>query len=464
MDWQPPRGMRDFYPEQMRFQNWLYGHWRETALRFGFEEYGGTILEQEELFVLKSGGEIVEQLFSFTDKGGRRVALRPEMTPTLARLIGARGNALAKPLKWFSIGPCFRYERMSRGRKREHVQWNLDIVGIPEVTAEAELLSAALEALAGMGLDERDVVVRVSHRGLLGAVLDALDVPEERRMEVFGIIDKRGKESDRVLKEMLGAAGLPAGTIALLFEMLEERDLGAFQGFLEEKGKERKAIGELMDLFGLLEDYGIRRACEFSPEIVRGLPYYTGIVFEAFDREGKFRALFGGGRYDRLMALFGAGDHPAAGLGFGDVVIRELLEDRGKLPDLSRRVDFFLIPFSRAERPPAVRTAREIRRGGFRADLLLSSRRLKGALKEAARVGARRAVLFLPDELAEGLFVVRDLASGREVRVEEKSFLKGPGRFLEALPEEGWGLDLLRLSRAFFFKVMIKRPDGQARS
>ena len=167
--------MRDFYPDQMRIRNWLFSRWRESATRCGFEEYSSSVVEQEELFVLKSGEEIVSQLFNFTDKGGRRVALRPEMTPTFARMIAAKGGALAKPLKWFSIAQCFRYERMSKGRKREHYQWNLDVVGVPEVTAEAELLAVALDAVEGLGLSPKDVVVRISHRGLMGAVLEGLE-------------------------------------------------------------------------------------------------------------------------------------------------------------------------------------------------------------------------------------------------------------------------------------------------
>lgn len=428
--------MRDFYPDQMRTRNWLFSRWRESATRYGFEEYSSSVVEQEELFVLKSGAEIVSQLFNFTDKGGRRVALRPEMTPTFARMIAARGGALAKPLKWFSIAQCFRYERMSKGRKREHYQWNLDVVGVPEVTAEAELLAVALDALERLGLSARDLVVRISHRGLLGSVLEGLGVPQEKWIEVFGVIDKRGKESEETLRRLIEALGIPQRTIRALFSILDEKTFEAFRALLEEKGLSAGPVEDLRTLFGYLEAYGIRDYCEFSPSIVRGLPYYTGIVFECFDREGRFRALFGGGRYDSLLELFGAGPLPSAGLGFGDVVIQEVLREKGLLPELSRKMDFFLIPFSQEERAETFRIVQQLRKQGFRSDVVLSARRLKGSLREAARLGAKRAVLLLPDEWEQGLLVLRDLDSGEEERVPGTQFLADPGRFLRDGPED----------------------------
>ena len=431
MQGSPPRGMRDFYPDQMRTRNWLFSRWSESALRYGFEEYTSSVVEQEELFVLKSGEEIVGQLFNFTDKGGRRLALRPEMTPTFARMIAAKGGALAKPLKWFSIAQCFRYERMSKGRKREHYQWNLDVVGVPEVTAEAELLAVALDALEGLGLSAEDVVVRISHRGLMGAVLEGLEIPQETWTGVFGIIDKRGKESDETLGKLMVAQGVPEATIRALFSLLEEKTFEPFHELLEQKALSTASVEDLQTLFGYLEAYGVRDYCEFSPSIVRGLPYYTGIVFECFDREGKFRAIFGGGRYDNLLELFGTGPLPSAGLGFGDVVIQEILQEKGLLPGLSRRIDFFLIPFSQEEMVKAIRTVQQLRKQGNYSDLVLNAKKLKGALREGARLRAKWVVLLLPDELKQGLLVLRDLESGQEERIPEERFLADPGRFLQ---------------------------------
>jgi histidyl-tRNA synthetase len=423
--------MRDFYPDQMRIRNWLFSRWRESATRCGFEEYSSSVVEQEELFVLKSGEEIVNQLFNFTDKGGRRVALRPEMTPTFARMIAAKGGALAKPLKWFSIAQCFRYERMSKGRKREHYQWNLDVVGVPEVTAEAELLAVALDALEGLGLSTKDVVVRISHRGLMGAVLEGLGVPQESWPGVFGVIDKRGKESDETLWKLLEAQGVPEAAIRALFSLLDVKTFDPFYELLEAKGLSTASVEDLRTLFGYLEAYGIRDYCEFSPSIVRGLPYYTGIVFECFDRDGEFRAVFGGGRYDNLLELFGAGPLPSAGLGFGDVVIQGILQGKGLLPGLARRIDFFLVPFSQEERTRAFRIVQQLRKQGFCSDLMLTAKKLKGALREGARLRAKRVLLLLPDELKQGLLVLRDLESGQEERIPEERFLADPGVFLQ---------------------------------
>jgi histidyl-tRNA synthetase len=425
----PPRGMRDFYPEDARIRNWIFSVWREIALRCGFEEYDSSVVEQEEIYIVKSGQEITGQLFNFVDKGGRRVSLRPEMTPTLARMIAAKGNALPKPIKWFTIAQCFRYERMARGRKREHYQWNLDIVGVPEVTAEAELIAAALSSLECVGLTKADIVVRISHRGLLGSVLKGLGVPADAWPEVFGVIDKRGKERDDNLWKQLLKIGISEAVLRKLFFLLDQQRIDLFASFLDEMGLSAAPLQDLQTLFSLLQGYGWQDCCEFAPSIVRGLPYYTGIVFECFDRQGTYRAIFGGGRYDNLLQNFSSENQPAAGLGFGDVVIRELLEQTEKLPCLPRSLDFFLIPFSEQERPQAVSFLQKIRRQGMAADILLTTKKLKNALREASRIQVRGVILFLPDELKEGMLVLRNLQTGIENRIEIDQFLQDPTRY-----------------------------------
>lgn len=431
----PPRGTRDFYPEQMEARNALFSVWREVAVSHGFVEYDSSILEHEDLYVVKSGQEILGQLYGFTDKSGRRVALRPEMTPSLARMIAARGAALPKPLKWFSIAQCFRYERMAKGRKREHYQWNLDIVGVLEVTAEAEVLAAALSALEKLGLGERDVVVRLSHRGLLVSLFRVLEIDEDLWPALFGLIDKRGKESEETLWKQLRQLSIPEVLLRDLWKLLDEKDLEVLGAFLEKGGGETDSAEDLGRLLALLDAYGIGRYCEICPSIVRGLPYYTGAVFECFDRAGRFRALFGGGRYDRLLGLFGAGDLPAVGLGFGDVVIQEMLQARGIRPWLPKRLDFYLIPYSEAERPDAIRAARILRSRGLATDLALSPRRLKTALRECGRLNPRRAVLFLPVELAEGRVVLKNMDAAREERIPLEAFLANPADFVQRAAE-----------------------------
>jgi histidyl-tRNA synthetase len=265
----------------------------------------------------------------------------------------------------------------------------------------------------------------------MGAVLEGLDIAQERWSGVFGIIDKRGKESEEKLRKLMEAQGVPEDTTRALFSLLEEKTFDPFFELLEQKGLPTSSVEDLRTLFGYLEAYGVRDYCEFSPSIVRGLPYYTGIVFECFDREGKFRAVFGGGRYDNLLELFGAGPLPSAGLGFGDVVIQEILQEKGLLPGFSRRIDFFLVPFSEEERTKAIRAVQQLRKQGFCSDLVMNAKKLKGALREGARLRAKRVVLLLPDELKQGLLVLRDLESGQEERIPEERFLADPGRFLQ---------------------------------
>jgi histidyl-tRNA synthetase len=354
-------------------------------------------------------------------------------------MISARGNAQPRPLKWFSIAQCFRYERMALGRKREHYQWNLDIVGVSEVTAEAELLAAAVDALERLGLTKEDIVVRVSHRRLLAAVLQGLEIEEDRWSRLLSVIDKRGKESEETVWRLLLELGVPEGELRRLLGLLGENQLDAFRRFLENQGIETRSVEEIRQLFEYLDTYGIRDFCEFCPSIVRGLPYYTGIVFECFDRRSKFRAVFGGGRYDNLLELFGAGSLPAVGLGFGDVVIQEILEARSAHPWPARRTDFFLIPYSEAERPLSIRVVQQLRKKGFVADLLLGSKKLKVALRESARSSPESVVLFLPEELARGFLVLRDMASGREQQVSVEAFLRDPRGFVVSSLEAGRG-------------------------
>ena len=413
----PPRGTRDFYPDDMRIRNWLFNTWREMALRYGFEEYDGPVLESEELYIQKSGEEILSQLYNFVDKGGRRVALRPEMTPTMARMIGAKGGGLARPVKWFAIVQCFRYERMSLGRKREHYQWNLDIIGVNEVTAEAELIAAALDTIAALGIDQDTVVVKISHRGILEALLQSLDIPKGKWSSLFAVIDKHGKEPDTVLHSMCRSIEISDATINRLFRLFEVNGLEELERIFPAMGGGCKAVEDVRTLFGHLKNYGVDTHCQFSPTIVRGLPYYTGIVFESFDREGRFRALFGGGRYDHLLDMFGAKDSPAVGLGFGDVVACEIANFQKAVPDFQREIDYFIIPYSDEERCHAIVLAKELRRAGKRVDMALEIKRLKKALSDAHRTGARNAILLLPEELRERKVILRNMSSGQEDRI-----------------------------------------------
>jgi histidyl-tRNA synthetase len=412
----PPKGTRDFYPEDLRLREWLFGHFRAVARAFGFEEVDAPVLEHEELFTRKAGEEIVAQLYHF-ELHEHRYALRPELTPSLARMVLARRGALRLPLRWFGIPQCWRYERMQRGRRREHYQWNMDVFGEPRVSAEAELIAALFQALDRLGVPRADVRVRVSSRALLEDTLRAGVLRE--RPEAFPALcvaidklDKIGR--DAVIDLLTDAAGLvrhARADAASEVDWLALRDLGeaARQAPPDSRGGD-----ELKELFELLGCYGVDDRVAFDASVVRGLAYYTGIVFEAFDSAGELRAICGGGRYDGLLETLGGSPLPAVGFGMGDAVIGELLAERKLLPELRRELDAFVFCFGDAERGAAVALAEQLRGEGRSVELVLGGMRLKRALAEADRSGARRAYLVGPDEVARGRAVVRDLVSGEQ--------------------------------------------------
>ncbi|XVE76133.1 hypothetical protein DITRI_Ditri12bG0148800 [Diplodiscus trichospermus] len=321
IDVNPPKGTRDFPPEDMRLRTWLFNHFREVSRLFGFEEVDYPVLESEALFIRKAGEEIRDQLYCFEDRGNRRVALRPELTPSLARLVIQKGKSLSLPLKWFAIGQCWRYERMTRGRRREHYQWNMDILGVSEVTAEAELISSIVTFFKRIGITESDVGFKVSSRKVLQEVLRCYSVPENLFGKVCIIIDKLEKIPLDEIKRELNATGLSVEAIEELLQVLSIKSLTKLEEILGGAGE---AIADLKQLFSLAEKFGYSEWIQFDASVVRGLAYYTGIVFEGFDREGKLRAICGGGRYDRLLSTFGGDDVPACGFGFGDAVIVEV--------------------------------------------------------------------------------------------------------------------------------------------
>ena len=416
---QPPRGTRDFYPEELRLRSWLFGHFRAVARAFGFEEVDAPVVEHAELFTRKAGEEIVEQLFHFT-LHDRHLALRPEMTPSIARMVLARHGALRFPLRWTAITQNWRYERMTRGRKREHYQWNMDVWGEPGVAAEAELLAAVCLLLDRVGLGPADVRIRLSSRALLEETLRSGVL--RSRPEAFGplcvVIDKLGKIGPDAVVDLLVDA---AGEVRL--EKPDARQVVDLLGLEGESGLDAlarlvpagsPAVADLRRLLELLEAYGIRERAHFDASIVRGLAYYTGVVFEAFDTGGQLRAVCGGGRYDRLLETLGGPAVPAVGFGFGDVVIAELLADKGRLPALPRDLDALVFPFGDAERPLAIRLARRLRAEGQAVELVLGPAKPKRVLQDADRAGARRVYLIGSDEAARHVVKVRDLATGEE--------------------------------------------------
>ena len=417
----PLQGFRDFYPDELAQRNYLFDTWRRVARNYGFAEYDGPPLEELELYKKKSGDEIVGQLYHFTDKGGRAVALRPEMTPTLGRMMAARASQLPKPIKWFSIPQLFRYERKQRGRLREHFQLNMDIIGAPEVEADAELLAAVLDIQRALGLTEKHVVARVNDRRIVAGALTLLEVTEAQIPAVYGAIDKYRKVPDLTFRDLLIETGVPLSHIESLAQLCSG-EISLFEWFaprVDRPGLEdtAAALAALERYLDLLNKQGLGGFVDVDFSVVRGLAYYTGIVFELHDRQGELRAVCGGGRYDNLIASLGGPDIPALGFGMGDVVQTELLKEHGLLPELPSRVRVAVIPVGQTLADAARTVTRRLRESGISAETPFSTAGVAKDLKAADRSGARFAVIVGPDEWPAGEAKLKDLRSAKEERL-----------------------------------------------
>lgn len=416
-------GFRDFPPEEFARRAHIQGAWRRVACRYGFEEYDGPPLEPLDLYVEKSGEEIVRQLYNFVDKGDRAVAMRPEMTPSLARILAERSRGMSKPIRWFTMPQLFRYERAQRGRLREHFQWNVDIVGESSVAADAEVVAIAIDGLRELGLTAEDFSARVSDRRLLTALLRGIGVQDEKVGAAFGIIDKIERlPAEKAEQLLVDEIGLNKGEIKSLYSLLSASSIedvdGAFGddvGVVEELDRFRR----YMDI---LEAMGLGDFVELDLRIVRGLAYYTGIVFELFDRKGELRAICGGGRYDRLLELVGGDSQPAVGFGMGDVVLGELLTERGLVPAYGRVLDYFVVSVTAEEHPEALRLAHELRDRGHSVAYGLKQQGVAKQMKAAAREGASTVLIIGPDEVEKGIVLVRDMISGDQREVPRQEF------------------------------------------
>ena len=405
IDLQPVKGTRDFFPEEMRLRNWLFEIWRSASVQAGFEEYDTCVLEHEDLYIRKAGDEISKQLFSFEDKSGRRLSLRPEMTPSLARLILQHNKSLSFPIKWFSMPQCFRYERMTKGRRREHFQWNADIIGQPHILAEAEILMLLISACESMGLTKKEFNVFINDRRILNAILSQINVPTELHSTVLVILDKRDKISSEALVAMLEDTGMSAKQVGQLNEYLSNTDLKD----LEENLSDTTGVEQLHSLMDMMDTAGCSGYLKFDISIVRGLSYYTGAVFEVNSPEKKHRAICGGGRYDSLLSAFGGETVPAVGFGFGDVVVLDVLKEMGRFPELPRKLDYTIIPFASEQVGIALKIAAELRMRGSVVDCNFSMKKMKKTMRQANESGAAKAILLFPEELAEDKVVIRDM-------------------------------------------------------
>ncbi len=406
VSFEAPRGMRDFYPEEMLWRNRIFDAWRAAAEQYGFQNYDACVVESLELLQRKSGEEVSEQIYAFEDKSGRKLALRPEMTPTLARMVAARQSRLPFPIKWYATAQCFRYERMTRGRKREHYQLNMDIIGSEDVLCEAEILGAAVAAMRKMGMPDNAWYIHVSSRALLGELLAKSGIPAEQHAAVFIALDKRGKISDEEITHLLREEGLGEDAIAKTFQLLAVTTLDEAAQLA---GEDSPALANLRALFDLAKQMGFAELLMFDIAVIRGLSYYTGIVFEAFDAQRKFRAIFGGGRYDSLLALVGGQPTPAVGMGFGDVVVGEVLREVLGDETHIQRNGYAVGYMTPDQRAAAVALATKLRAEGHKVDLALLAQKPKHFFGKAGNSTVKYAVFLGPDDVASGTAQAKDL-------------------------------------------------------
>ena len=407
------KGTRDFYPEEMAKRQWLIEKIRQTSELFGYEAYDGPCLETIELYAAKSGEELVkEQAFVFPDRSGELIALRPELTPTLARMVAARQNALTFPLRWWSFGPFWRYERPQKGRSREFFQWNIDLIGVEGVAADAELIAVAATFFRNVGLRPDQVQILVNNRRLMEMELYRIGISVELRPAILRLIDRIDKQPAEVWDENVLRLGLTSMQLDQLKTLLLNQDLW-------------QQSEELQALFKQLEALEVVEFVSYDPKIIRGLDYYTGTVFEAHDTTGEFRAILGGGHYANLVEDVGGKPLPGVGFAMGDVVIMLLLEALSLIPEQKRAGKGVLMTvFDAAHQEIAVRTTARLREAGLQVILYPEADKLAKQLKYADRIGVRCALVIGPDEVAGNTVVIKDLAARQQESVPMQALVE----------------------------------------
>ncbi len=430
---QTPPGMRDFYPEDMRLQNWLFDLWRRVSRAFAFQEYEGPIFEFLDLYRLKSGEGIVAELFSFQDRGGRDFAIRPEMTPTLARMVAARANTLPRPIKWFSIPRMCRAEKPQRGRLREFFQWNVDVLGSEDMLADAEVMAVAAQFFRAAGLTDADFVLRYSHRALAAATLTGLGIPPQNTNAAFQWIDRFDKLSEADFARGWSEQVAGACDADRIRSFLTSATVDECVGLAESAGDAGQRAGQqLAELRRRLDTMGVGNACEFDFQIVRGLAYYTGSVFEAHLRQGGLRALAGGGRYDDLTGLLDGPRVPGVGFGMGDAPVLEALRSAGRLPTPTESIDVVVIEADESLFDDAVTIAAALRNAGLNVELPYKRGQLSKQLKRAAESGTRVAIIVGSEYRERRELQIKHLRSGTQQAAAAEAFLSDPRATLRA--------------------------------
>ena len=411
---QTVKGTREFYPEEMALRNFIYEKVRAASRAFGFQEYDGPFIETIDLYAAKSGEELVKkQSFTFQDRGGDFVTLRPELTPSLARMIAAKQGELTLPVRWWSFGPFWRYEQPQRGRAREFFQWNIDILGVDSPEADAELIAVAATFLRSVGLDPERAIIFVNNRQLMEAEFDALDIPAEKRVDVSNLIDRRSKMKPEAWDEYALELGLKQSQLDGLKTILADLDLW-------------KKSEDLVRLFDALEALGVKGYVRFDPNIMRGLLYYTGTVFEAFEMSGSLRrAILGGGRYDNLLADVGGNPLPATGFAMGDVVIGIILKEAGLVPEFKPTpAEVLVTVFDQSLLTNSMKLAAELRSAGLNVMTYSEPAKLQKQFKYADKMKIRIALVLGPDEAEKGLVVLKNLGSGEQVQVKKEAVVE----------------------------------------
>ena len=420
------KGTRDFYPKEMAVRNYIVDGWKAASRRSGFEEFDGPIFEYLQMYQIKSGDEIVEQLFHLTDRGGRDLAIRPEITPTLARMVNQQVNALPRPIKWFSVPRLCRAERPQKGRLREFFQWNIDIIGEESILADAEVIFCSIDYLRSVGLRAGDITAKISSRRLLAALLKNIGIAEEKLTVLYSILDKKSKIPAEAFEEILRKEVPDTVAATAILKLMDLHNADDIAGVVNLNDDAKAALAELQGLFGILRSMGIGDFCRFDMSIVRGLAYYTGMVFEIHDTVGQLRAICGGGRYDNLLKDFGGPAMVAVGMGMGDCVLEILLREKGILKDdtlATKTLDYFVAAVEPSLADKAVELTAQIRLAGFRCEFSYKAAGLGKQLKQASAYNSAKTIILGQEYNKDQQLVIKDMISGQQEAVEERVFL-----------------------------------------
>ncbi len=421
----PVKGTRDFYPAQMAIRNSIIDGWKKVSVRNGFEEYDGPIFEHLKMYQIKSGDEIVEQLFSLQDRGGRELAIRPEITPTLARMVNQQINSLPRPIKWFSVPRLCRAERPQKGRLREFFQWNVDIIGVDSPDADAEIIFATLDYLRSVGLTSHDIRAKISSRKLLAAVLRSIGIADDKLDAMYALLDKKAKLPAETFEAMLAEQAPDVERARAIADFMALTSIDEVERTVEKNDDVCEAIENLKAVFTTLNLMGVSDYCVFDLGIVRGLAYYTGVVFEVHDVVGQLRAICGGGRYDNLLRDFGGPAISATGMGMGDCVLEILLQDKGLLDSQvpQRHVEYFVASADSQSGSAVYGIVAQIRSRGRSANFSYKLGGLSKQLKEASSQNARTCIIIGQEYVDKKELVVKDMATGQQTQVGVDRFL-----------------------------------------